>query len=54
MIQVFPADERQSVDLGWLKGYRSFSFGEPARITDTADLTMMADEEAFFMLIDLP
>ncbi|CAG7644466.1 Quercetin 2,3-dioxygenase [Paenibacillus solanacearum] len=29
MIQVYPASSRVSIDLGWLKGARSFSFGEP-------------------------
>jgi len=29
MIQVYPASSRVSIDLGWLKGSRSFSFGEP-------------------------
>lgn len=28
MIQVFPAHTRHSSDLGWLKGYKSFSFGD--------------------------
>ncbi|MDR6881050.1 pirin family protein [Bacillus sp. 3255] len=28
MIQVYPAHTRHSSDLGWLKGYKSFSFGD--------------------------
>ncbi|MBW7456363.1 pirin family protein, partial [Paenibacillus sepulcri] len=35
MIQVFPADERYSVDNGWLRGRPSFSFGEYADPANT-------------------